>query len=279
MTNTATAPTRPTTDRTPTDHDWRRAGAAWGHAATDWSCLFEHYSTDAVTTMFTAIGVHPGTRLLDVACGSGLAIRRATDAGATVAGIDAAERLVEVARSRSPQADVRLGSMFELPWDDGSFDAVLSVNGIWGGCEAALDEAHRVLRPGGRIGLSFWGKGDPLDLKPFFIAVAGHLDPAHVSGMVRTNDIAKPGVAEEMLAACGFEVESRSARVSVVEWPDADIAWRALRSIGPIVPALEAADEGAVRRDVLAAIDHCRDDQGVYRFRNDHQVVTARRSG
>ena len=97
--------------------------------------------------------------LLDIACGSGLAVRIADAMGATVAGIDAAADLIAVARERTPTADLRVGSMYELPWADESFDAAMSVNGIWGGCEAALDEAFRVLRPGGLIGISFWGTG------------------------------------------------------------------------------------------------------------------------
>ena len=75
--------------------------------------------------------------LLDVACGSGLAVRVADGMGADVAGIDAAAELVAVACERTPTADLRVGSMFELPWTDERFDAVLSVNGIWGGCGAA----------------------------------------------------------------------------------------------------------------------------------------------
>ncbi len=95
--------------------------------------------------MFQRVGVGDGVRLLDMACGSGMAVRHAAAMGAKVAGIDAAESLISIAADRTPDADLRLGSMFELPWDDESFDAVISVNGIWGGCEAALTEAFRVL--------------------------------------------------------------------------------------------------------------------------------------
>ena len=89
--------------------------------------------------------------MLDIACGSGLAVRIADGLGARTAGIDAAGELVDIARERTPNADLRVGDMFDLPWSDESFDSVISINGIWGGCEAALAESFRVLRPDGRL--------------------------------------------------------------------------------------------------------------------------------
>lgn len=258
-------------------HDWRVAGDAWGHAALDWSTLFEHYAVEVVTAISARVSVGPGDRVLDVACGSGWTVRYLRAFGANVAGIDAAERLLDIARERNPTSDLVHGSMFELPWADSSFDIVTSINGIWGGCEEALTEANRVLRPGGSIGLSFWSAQAPLDLRPFFVAVAAHLDREHVRGMVSVNDIAEPGVAEEMLAAAEFEIIERGTRVSTLEWPDEEIAWRALRSVGPIVPALRNSDPDAVRRDALAAIEHCRTDNGGFRFQNAQDFVVARK--
>lgn len=260
-----------------TEHDWRAAGAAWGHGAADWSCLFEHYAFEVLTAMYQRLGVGPGTRLLDVACGAGLAVRHAAAMGATVAGIDAAVALVDVARARTPEADLRVGSMFELPWPDRWADAVVSVNGIWGGCEGALAEMHRVVRPGGSVAISFWGAGPPLDLRDCFRAFARHAPAQHITAMRRLNDIATDGVAERMLEGAGFEIVESGRRVSTIEWPDAELAWRALSSTGPAVPALRHGDRAALRRDVLAAIAGCRDDRGVYRFRNDHRFVLAHR--
>ncbi len=260
------------------EHDWAQAGRAWGHAANDWSCLFEHYAVEVMTAIFERVGVGPETNVLDIACGSGLAARHAEAVGATVAGIDAAVDLLHVARRRVPAADLRLGSMFELPWEAETFDAAVSINGIWGGCERALDEAARVLRPGAKIGISFWGTGRPLDLRECFKAFARHAPQEHFGSMKRLNNIGASGVAEEMLAASGFDVLERGGRVSILEWPDPEIAWRALASIGPAVPALEHGDVDVLRRDVLESIEPCRDVDGVYRFRNDHQFVIARKA-
>ena len=281
MTNTLIVPTIASPDPAAAPpargHDWRTAGEAWGHAAADWSTLFEHYSLDVLDAIVAGTGIGPDTRVLDVACGAGWATRRMAAAGATVAGIDAAGRLVDVAVDRLSTSEIVHGSMFDLPWDDRTFDVVTSINGIWGGCDAALDEAHRVLRPGGALAFSFWGQGEPIDLKPFMFAVAAHLDRSHVEGMIETNSIAKPGVAEEMVHRAGFEVVERGRRISVLEWPDEEVAWRALRSVGPIVPALANSDTEAVRRDVIDSIAHCRTALGTYRFQNVHDFVIARK--
>jgi ubiquinone/menaquinone biosynthesis C-methylase UbiE len=256
-------------------HDWREAGDAWGRSPVDWACLFEHYATDVVAVIFSEIGIRPGVELLDVACGAGLSLRHAHGRGAVVSGIDASSPLLEIARERVPGADLRLGSMFDLPWPDCSFDAAVSINGIWGGCDDALREMHRVLRPGGLMGISFWGNGTPLDLRDVFVVFAGHAPTAHVDGMRSTNQIAHPEVAKTMLADAGFRILEQGSRVSTIEWADAEVAWRALASLGPAVPALDHSDRDLVRRDVLAAIEHCRTPSGMYRFRNDHRYVIA----
>jgi SAM-dependent methyltransferase len=269
---------QPDASAPPEGHDWEEAGAAWGHRARDWACLFEHYATETILAIFDEIGCGADTSLLDIACGSGLAVRFADARGARAAGIDAAAPLVDIARARTPDADLRVGTMFELPWGDETFDAVTAINGIWGGCEAALEEAHRVLKPGGRIGVSFWSDQKPLDIRTCFAAFAKNSPPDHLAGMKRTNNIARPGVAEAMLEAAGFEIIERDHRLSVLEWPDEETAWRAISSVGPGVPALEHVGAEVLRPLVLETLAGCRDQYGIYRFRNRQEFVIAEKT-
>lgn len=261
---------------TTSDHDWREAGIAWGHAAADWACLYEHYNTEVMLAVFTRMGVGPGAEMLDVACGSGLVARIAASCGARVSGIDAAQPLIEIARLRTPNADFRLGSMFDLPWPDATFDIVTSFNGIWGNCGDALVEMRRVVKPEGKVAITFFGNAEPLDRRATYLAMLPYLPQEEVTGLRSNNEIARPGVAETMLEDAGFCVLERGGRVQTIEWADEDTAWRAMSCSGPIAPALVHPDQEGLRRDILAALEPCRDRFGIYRFRNDQQFVIAR---
>jgi ubiquinone/menaquinone biosynthesis C-methylase UbiE len=137
--------------------DWQGVDEGWGRKAVDFAALSEPGNCREYTSLHQHLGVGAGDRLLDIACGSGLAVELAGVRGADCSGIDASPRLVAIARDRSPDADLRVGDMHALPWEDGSFDVVTSFRGIWGTTPDALAEAHRVLRPGGRIGITVWG--------------------------------------------------------------------------------------------------------------------------
>src|ERR1700709_2763008 len=143
---------------TRTDQEqWRGVDEGWGRRAADFASLAEPANCREYVAMHQHLGVASGTRLLDVAWGSGLAIELASARGATCAGIDASHRLVAVAQDRTPDADIRVGDMHALPWADESFDVVTSFRGIWGTTPDAVAEVRRVLRPGGRLGLTVWG--------------------------------------------------------------------------------------------------------------------------
>jgi SAM-dependent methyltransferase len=223
-----------------TKTDWTEAGQAWGARATDWAYFFEQYARPANEVVFDHLDVGAGVRLLDIACGSGLAANYASRRGAVVSGLDASEALVGIARARTPAGDFRVGDMAALPFHDASFDVATSFNGIWKGCETALEEARRVLTRAGKLGLTFWGRLDLVGLMPYFLKVIELSPPSHGEASVQQGDTGTPGVIEAMLTSTGFRLGDRAAVSVVNEWPDPDIAVRALAAAGPSVPAIDA---------------------------------------
>src|SRR6202789_1550296 len=105
---------------------WAVVDEGWGRKAVDFATLSEPGNCREYVSMHHRLGVDAGDRLLDVACGSRLALGLARLRGADCAGIDASGRLTAVARMRNPGAEIVTGDMHAMPWDDGSFDVVTS---------------------------------------------------------------------------------------------------------------------------------------------------------
>ena len=98
-------------------------------------------------------GVGPGSRVLDVATGTGdLAVELATR-GAEVIGCDFSEAMLELARAKAPGVEFELANALELPHDTDSFDAATVAFGArnFSNLERGLGEMARVVRPGGRV--------------------------------------------------------------------------------------------------------------------------------
>jgi ubiquinone/menaquinone biosynthesis C-methylase UbiE len=234
---------------------WRQAGLAWGARALDWAYLTEPYGRPAYDQVFSRTGVGDETSLLDIACGSGLALMTAAQRGATVAGIDASEALVRIARQRAPGGDIRHGDMFVLPFPDATFDVVTSFSGIWVGCDQALVEAHRVARPGGFVALTFWGKPRNMQMTGCFMALAKTAPPSQAEELMALAETGRPGIAEAMLDQAGLIAVERGTVESISEWPDPEVAWRAIAAIGPARTSIAHTGEAAVKAEVLAALE------------------------
>ena len=86
---------------------WTTVDEGWGRRAADFATLSEPGNCREYVYVQHRLGVDAGDRLLDVACGSGLAIELAGLRGASCSGIDASARLVAVARDRNPACDIR----------------------------------------------------------------------------------------------------------------------------------------------------------------------------
>jgi SAM-dependent methyltransferase len=131
---------------------WQAAAASYGGFAGA-TQLF-------IPALLRAAGTRSGLRLLDVACGTGLAARAAAALGAGVTGVDFSPAMIAMARSLHPAVEFQIADAEELPFSSGSFDAVVANFGIHHveRAERAMAEARRVLAPGGIFAFTFWAQ-------------------------------------------------------------------------------------------------------------------------
>jgi SAM-dependent methyltransferase len=145
-----------------------------------------------------------GERVLDVGCGTGNAALLAAELGATVTGLDPAQRLLDVAAAdasvRGLSVSFVRGEAAAMPLTDGSADVVMSVFGVVFAPDApaVAAELARVTATGGRILLTAWLSAGPLsDVR-----------------VVRREALAAAGVAAE---SAPFAWEDRDALTALLE--------------------------------------------------------------
>lgn len=111
--------------------------------------------------LLDAVGVAAGDHLLDVACGTGAIARRAASRvgpDGQVTGLDLGSGMLEVAGRIEPSVEWVEGDATALPFDDNSFDAVVSSFGLmfFRDRERAIAEMIRCVRPGSQVGVAVW---------------------------------------------------------------------------------------------------------------------------
>ncbi len=123
---------------------------------------------DTLSLVLDAFAPIAGRRLVDIGCGPGAMAAALAGHGARVTGIDPGAAAVAAARARAPDCAFEAGSAESLPFADGSFDGAVILNALHHAPDprAALDEAARVVVPGGRIVVV-----EPLAEGSFFVAL------------------------------------------------------------------------------------------------------------
>jgi SAM-dependent methyltransferase len=238
---------------------WKTVDEGWGRRAVDFATFAEPSNAREYVFVHSRLGVGPDDRLLDVACGSGLALELARMRGAECAGIDASHRLVEIARLRNPTSDVRVGDMHELPWEDERFDVATSFRGIWGTTPDALAEVRRVLRRGGRMAMTVWGDVGKSPGAWMFVPFRWAHE-VKVDNQAQMVSLGRPGVGERFLADGGFEPQARFVVPFFMEYADPHAYARGLASSGPAYEAIQNIGEAEFHERATAlAAEHVRD--------------------
>ena len=234
--------------------------------------------------LIEAADPRPGSRVLDVACGSGNAALLAARRFCAVTGLDFVPELLERARLRAEaegsQIDLVEGDAQAMPFPDASFDTVTSVFGVMFAPDQARAAAEllRVCRPGGTIALANWTPGSWADR--LFGTVARFAPPP--PGLAPPWRWGAPdGLAELLGAGAALRTERRVFH-QIFRSPDHMIDIFS-RNFGPLVDAFAAVGpEGAGElRDALAAtiaeLDRAGD--GTCRVESEYLVALGSRLG
>ncbi|HUP72790.1 MAG TPA: class I SAM-dependent methyltransferase [Acidimicrobiales bacterium] len=227
-----------------------------------------------------AVDVAAGSRVLDVAAGNGNAALAAARRGCAVTATDYVPELLDGARRRADAEglamDIRVADAENLPFDDSSFDAVLSTFGVMFVPDPprAAAELVRVCRPGGSIGLANWTPEGFIGR--MFKIVGQHVPPP--AGVPSPLAWGTDGRLSELLVGTRIDTARRHF---VFRYRSADDFFEAFKTYyGPIVRAWDTLDEAgreSFRSQLIALADESnRATSGALALPSEYLEVVAR---
>jgi SAM-dependent methyltransferase len=256
-----------------------RQRATWD--AGDYATLSVHIA-DVGERVAARAGIERGMRVLDVACGAGNATIPAARAGGRVTGLDLVPKLLEQGRAKAEAEGLEIawveGDAEELPFEDASFDRVLSTFGHMFAPrhQRVADEMARVCRKGGAIVTATWTPE----------GVAGRIFAASASYMPPPPDYASPPIlwgSEEHVrelfggVAAEFEFERH---VNRIEWDSLEgFADVFMDIFPPMVTARAMLGErfGELRERIVAIWEEANDaDDGSLRLPQEYLLSIVR---
>lgn len=217
---------------------------------------YEQYFTPAIGVHFAravveAADLGRGDHVLDVACGTGIAARlAASEVGHTgsVSGADVNEAMLKVAAwsEGGESIEWRQASAERLPWDNGSFDAVLCSQGLqfFPDKPAALREMRRVLTDDGCVALATPGPTPPL-FEAMADVLAERVGPQASAFIGTVFALHEPGELRGLLDEAGYAtIDTEHRAVPLRLSPPADFFWQYVTA-SPLAAMASQLDDDA----------------------------------
>jgi SAM-dependent methyltransferase len=263
-------PSTPTTVSSPGSAE--RWGPLWGARADDWA-LSEIQQLPGYVEAIARVGLERGRRVLDVGCGAGVFLHLVQEHGAVPFGIDASPELLSLARARVPSADVRVGDMQFLPYEDHSFDLVTGFTSFFFAADmvAALREAGRVARRGAPVLIQVWGRPERNDLEAMKVIIRPFLG----SSSTAPPPLYKPGVLDEMADAAGLAPSFKFDHSFAYTYRDAHELGSLLLAPAGLSVLIGPEHEAEVRDQIVEAMAPYRRADGSYALENEMHYLVA----
>lgn len=253
-------------------------GPLWGARAREWAESQEGTVKPLYESVLGRFDLGEGVRVLDVGCGTGMFCMLAADEGGSVAGLDASEQSIAIAKERTPAGDFRVGDIEELPWEDGSFDVVTGFNAFQFAADPvnALREAKRVVSPEGEVVVAVWG--DPEDCEAVSVVKAmSELLPPPPPGAPGPFALSADGALVELAESAGLTPEDVHDVPCPWVYPDLDTAVRGIGSAGPATRAEQEVGREAVEQAIAQALQPYLDvATGIVQLENVFRYLVAR---
>ncbi len=253
-------------------------GAIWGARAEDFAEINEPAWRPVFDAALSRAGVGRGTRHLDIGCGAGGALVASRALGAAVAGLDASESLVALARRRLPAARIEIGEMEALPFAEETWDVATFINSLQfaGDPVRALAEARRVTRRGGTVLVVIWGRREDCAMLRVTLPAILALLPALAPGGAPPRVWAEPGVIEDAMREAGLQPAGAGEFDGALSFPDSETATRAVLSAS--ARAIAYAGVEAVSAAVRGTLPAVANPDGSITWGNRFRWVKATRS-
>ncbi|HZT53837.1 MAG TPA: class I SAM-dependent methyltransferase [Gaiellaceae bacterium] len=253
-----------------------RWGPLWGARPADWT-LSEDQQRPTYEAALERTGLAPGWRVLDVGCGAGAFLRLVAARGALPHGIDASEALIALARERLPGADLRVGEMEELPWEDDSFDLVTGFNSFFFANDmvAALREAGRVAKPGAPVVIQVWGRHENCQLEAMK-QIARPFLPPRPPDAPPDPDLSQPGLLRELATKAGLTPQDEFDTSWAFHYADADTLGRAMVAVAGLALIAGPEREHELETAIVDGLAPYRQPDGGYRLENRYHYLIAR---
>jgi SAM-dependent methyltransferase len=251
-------------------------GRLWGARAHDWAGV-EEQQRHTYETAIEHLNLRDGQRVLDIGCGTGAFLRLVAERGAVPYGLDASEALIEIARERVPEADLRVGEMEQLPYDDDTFDLVTGFNAFFFAADlvAALRESGRVAKPAAPVVIQVWGPPERCDLEAMKWVARSYAPPPPPDAPPPSK-LWEPGVLESLATAAGLTPETTFDSSYAFQYSDEQTLGRLLIAPMGLAELAGPEREPAVRREVIDALAQYRAPDGSYRLNNEFHFLVAR---
>lgn len=249
----------------------------WGARAHDWADIQEGACRPVYLAVFERVGLRPGAAYLDAGCGAGMAAQIAAERGARVSGLDAADNLLAIARTRVPDADLRIGDLESLPFPDHTFDLVTGFNSFQfaGNPATALAEAKRVAKPGAHVVIMTWGKPDGMEATSLIAALRPLLPPPP-PGAPGPFALSDEAALRAFASGAGLDPADVFDVDSPWQYANLATALRGLKSHGGAARAIEHSSEEAVDSAHAQALAPFRQADGSYRIGATFRCLLAR---